>query len=202
MNTRIVILAKAPLPGLAKTRLIPALGEQGAARLAERMLRHTLSEAVAADLGPVELCVAPDADLSCWRDLPADFVLTDQGGGDLGQRMSAIAERVTPEQPVLLIGTDCPDLTRDRLRTAACALSCVDAVMVPASDGGYVLLGLKRFDHRLFNPIPWSTGQVADLTRQRIEALGWRLQELDTLHDIDDPEDLAHLPEFLNHQLN
>lgn len=197
MNIRIVILTKAPLPGLAKTRLIPALGEQGAARLAERMLHHTLSEAVATDLGPVELCVAPSADLACWQDLPAGVELTGQGDGDLGQRMAAIAERVTAVQPLLLIGTDCPALTRERLCAAASALARSDAVMIPANDGGYVLLGLKRFDPALFNQIPWSTDQVADLTRQRIAVLGWRLVELDMLYDIDEPEDLVHLPDHL-----
>ncbi|MBV1790668.1 TIGR04282 family arsenosugar biosynthesis glycosyltransferase [Marinobacterium sp. D7] len=197
MTTRIVILAKAPLPGLAKTRLIPVLGERGAAQLAERMLHHTLREACAADLGPVELCVTPDTDHPCWTSRPASVALSEQGGGDLGERMARIAARITAAGgPVLLIGTDCPALTADRLRRAAAALEQGDAVMTPAADGGYVLLGLNRFDLSLFRDIPWSTEQVAQLTRERTEALGWRLHELATLHDIDEAGDLVHLHDF------
>jgi len=202
MSTHIVILAKAPLPGLAKTRLVPALGEQGAAQLAERMLRHTLTEAAAADLGSLELCVTPDAAHPCWSDISSGVRLSEQGDGDLGRRMARAARRALAESDrVLLIGTDCPSLTRDRIKAAARALQHSESVMIPALDGGYVLLGLTAFNPSLFRDIPWSTDQVAHLTRRRVRALGWRLHELEALHDIDEPGDLAHLPAFLRARL-
>lgn len=198
MSFPVVVFAKAPLPGYAKTRLAPALGEQGAARLAERFLHSTLREACEADIGPVELCVAPDTEQACFRSLPAWVHLSNQGEGDLGARMARAAERrLALHTGVLLIGTDCPSLDVDQLRAAAQALVSNDCVMVPACDGGYVLLGLRRFSPDLFTDMPWSTDRVADLTRQRISQLGWSLQELAPLHDIDEPHDLIHLPDCL-----
>ncbi|WP_027854969.1 TIGR04282 family arsenosugar biosynthesis glycosyltransferase [Marinobacterium litorale] len=194
MTPKIVILAKAPLPGYAKTRLIPALGAEGAARVAERMLLHTLNEARAADIGPVELSVTPDSDDSYWQDLPSD-VLTGQGDGDLGERMARIAHRVTAEpRPVILIGTDCPALDRYRLREIAQQLQGRDAVLAPAHDGGYVALGLNAYASEVFQAIPWSTERVAELTRKRLRELGWQFHELEVMHDIDEPTDLIHLP--------
>ncbi|WP_432695595.1 TIGR04282 family arsenosugar biosynthesis glycosyltransferase [Marinobacterium sp. YM272] len=198
MNTALVVFAKAPLPGYAKTRLVPALGEKGAAQLAERLLQHTLARALAADTGPVELCVAPSSRLECWQGLPDGIQLSEQGEGDLGARMARVAQRsIAATGRVILIGTDCPSLGVDQLQAAARALNSSDCVMVPAKDGGYVLLGLNRFSNELFTAIPWSTDRVAALTRERIATLGWSLQELAPLHDIDEPEDLIHLPDAL-----
>jgi rSAM/selenodomain-associated transferase 1 len=194
---RVLIFARAPVPGEAKTRLIPELGREGAAQLARRMLLHTVAQAQAADLGPVELCVTPAAHTAVWAELElaADLSWSDQGAGDLGQRMGRAADRATrPGQPVLLIGTDCPQLDAEALRAAARALSNQDACIAPAADGGYALLGLNRCAQSLFTDIPWSTGRVAQITRQRIAALGWSLAELPQLHDIDEPEDLRWLP--------
>ncbi|HNC68026.1 MAG TPA: glycosyltransferase, partial [Thauera aminoaromatica] len=95
---------------------------------------------------------------------------------------------------VLLIGTDCPALDAACLRTAAEALDEVEAVIVPSFDGGYVLLGLRRFDPSLFEGIAWSTSTVAAATRVRLDALAWSYQVLPALQDIDVPADLVHLP--------
>jgi rSAM/selenodomain-associated transferase 1 len=186
--TRIVILAKEPVAGQAKTRLIPALGAEGAASLAREMLARTLEEAQATGL-EVELCGDPDP--AGWAEtrLPA-VRLSAQGDGDLGKKLARIAKRVLAEEPVLLIGSDCPELDAERLRGAAEALETHDAVIHPAHDGGYVLLGLRRFDRTLFEGIAWSTDRVAAETVARIEALGWTLHVGETLKDIDTPEDL------------
>ena len=184
--TQIIIFAKAPVPGEVKTRLIPALGAKGAAALAERMLADTCHEAVAAAVGPVELCLS-----GVPRGLPAGVALTDQGEGDLGARLWRAAERVGP--PLLLIGTDCPGLDRHRLRMAAEILGGHDALLHPAEDGGYALLGLNRLAPSLFADIAWSTDTVARDTVARVTALGWSLHVGDTLRDIDEPEDLVHL---------
>ena len=190
--SRIVILAKAPVPGKVKTRLIPALGAEGAARLAAEMLERTLAEAAAAGVGAVELCSDPAPDDVLWdryRDTP-DLV-ADQGTGDLGTRLARAARRVIGEgDRILLIGTDCPELDRDRLRAAGDALARHDAVIHPTDDGGYALLGLGRFDPSLFAGIAWSGPSVAAATIARIEALGWSLLIGETLRDIDEPADL------------
>lgn len=192
----VLVMAKAPLPGLAKTRLIPALGAAGAAALAARMLRHTLDEALAAGLGPVTLCAAPQASHPAFAEIARDERLTmaDQGEGDLGARMQRAFEAALPEHAgALLIGTDAPALDAAMLRAAHAALADRDAVIVPAHDGGYVLIGLRRVEPRLFEGMPWSTPQVLAITRERLQEAGLRWAELPALHDIDEPADLVHL---------
>ena len=192
MATRIVIFAKAPVAGRAKTRLIPVLGEIGAARLAQRMLADSVDHALAAGLAPPELCATPHPDDPSWvGHLPARVRLTDQGPGDLGQRLASAARRVIDGgERILLIGTDCPELDGKRLADAAAQLDDYDAMIHPAFDGGYVLLGLARTDPSLFTDIAWSTNTVAATTIARIRALGWSLFTGETLQDIDEPADL------------
>ncbi len=195
---RIVIFAKAPLPGLAKTRLIPALGALGAADLARQLLAHRLEAALAAEVGPVELCVTPPAAESVWRTFPVPKAVqwSDQGEGDLGARMARAARRtLAAGEPILLIGTDCPALDATELQHAASALQHADATLVPAFDGGYVLLGLNRFHPALFSGIAWSTNTVAAETMRRFHALDWTVHRRPTLHDIDEPADLQYLPD-------
>lgn len=191
-TTRIVIFAKAPVPGKVKTRLVPALGEEGAALLAQRMLADTVGRALAAGLANTELCAAPHpADPQWAGHLPDGVRLTYQGEGDLGQRLAAAAARVLDGgERVLLIGTDCPALDSPRLNEAAAALDRHDAVIIPATDGGYVLLGLSRTDPSLFADIAWSTDTVAETTIARIGLLGWSLSIGEPLNDIDEPSDL------------
>lgn len=194
---RIVIFAKAPLPGFAKTRLIPALGAQGAADLARRFLAHTLDAALAAQVGAVELCVGPAPADSVWQtfELSHPVQWTDQGEGDLGERMARAARRTLDAgESVLLIGTDCPELDAAQLRRAADALQRSEATLLSTHDGGYVLLGLNRFHPSLFSGIAWSTDSVAAETLSRMKALGWRVASHPTVHDIDEPSDLKWLP--------
>lgn len=199
VETRLIVFAKAPVAGLCKTRLIPALGAAGAARLAATMLAHAVQQAVASGVGEVELCVSPAPQDPLWTGLlpghPAVH-LSDQGSGDLGARMARAAQRALQAgRSALLMGTDCPALTAERLRAAADALRTHDAVMVPATDGGYVLLGLNRFDDRVFSDMAWSTATVAADTQRRFQRLGWSAATLAPLHDIDEPDDLRWLPE-------
>lgn len=195
---RIVIFAKAPLPGFAKTRLIPALGALGAAALAQRLLAHAVQQALESQVGVVELCVTPVASDAVWRTLsiPAGVQMTDQGEGDLGQRMARAAQRVLDGgEAVLLTGTDCPELKAAQLQQAARALQHADATLVPVVDGGYVLLGLNRFHASLFSDMVWSTDSVARVTLARLVQLAWRVETGPLLHDIDEPADLQWLPE-------
>jgi rSAM/selenodomain-associated transferase 1 len=204
LNTpRLVVFAKAPLAGMAKTRLIPALGAEGAARLAQRFLDHALAQALQAQVGAVELCMSPGPDDAAWQgvELPESVQCTDQGEGDLGERMARVVHRVTSEpqgQPILLMGTDCPALTAEVIAEATRQLACHDAVLVPVADGGYVLLGLRVECSEVFAAMPWSTPAVAAETLRRLALRGLRLWLGPTLHDIDEPADLFYLPRAWN----
>ena len=193
----VIVFAKAPVPGFAKTRLIPALGAQGAARLAERLLEETLRQALASAIGPVLLCCTPDASHAAFKRMAQRFAVTlsVQGEGDLGQRMCrALEAALEGHSRVVLIGTDAPGLDAAVLRLAADALLEHEAVFGPATDGGYTLVGLSRPAPGLFEGIAWSTPQVMLQTRERIVQQRLRHAELPELHDIDEPADLVHLP--------
>jgi uncharacterized protein len=198
---RVIVLAKAPLPGRAKTRLMPALGPAGAARLAARLLQHALQQALAAGLGQVELCGDPHGADPAFGAAATDGRLlhSAQGEGDLGQRMARALDRALHSAApggarALLIGTDAPGLDAAYLRQAALALDTADAVFGPAADGGYALVGLRRPLPRLFEAMPWSTAQVMATSRLRLAETGASHAELPLLHDIDEPADLVHLP--------
>jgi len=199
MTTALVVMAKAPVAGLAKTRLIPALGAEGAAFLAHRLLVHTLDEAAGLHVDHWELCVSPGIRHPAFEQAVARskgrLQLSLQGEGDLGCRMHRAFERVLQvHDKALLIGTDAPGLTTDILRLAEAALDDHEAVFVPAMDGGYELVGLTRPVPSLFHAMTWSTPQVLADTRLR----AWEAQvtwaELAPVHDIDEPADLIHLP--------
>lgn len=195
-NTLIIIFAKFPARGMAKTRLQPALGLEGASLMARQLLLHTIEQALATG-SSVELCVSPAPNDPCWQtlNLPESLQWSAQADGDLGLRMlTASQQALSKFEQVLLIGTDCPSLTEKLIQGAAHQLQQFDMVMIPASDGGYVLLGFKQIQADLFSDIEWSTASVAVVTRQRIKALNWTLALLDPLHDIDEPKDLKYLP--------
>lgn len=194
---RLIIFAKAPIAGFAKTRLIPALGEEGAARLAKKLLLNTVRNGLDAKFTLTELCVTPEPNNTIWKSLAIadDVVWSAQGEGDLGDRLARASQRAIDKgDSVLLIGTDCPQLTPSVLQDAATALENTNAVIIPATDGGYTLLGLKEFHPSLFEDIAWSTESVFVDTFRRLEKLQWRITVLQHLHDIDEPNDLQWLP--------
>ena len=190
----IAILAKAPVPGYAKTRLIPVLGADGAAALQAAMLKRTLAMALAAGIGPVTLWCAPDRSHPAFAEAAAQGVaLAEQPAGDIGQRMQAAMAAATTTGGVIVIGTDCPALTPGHLRQAAVALGGQDAVVIPAEDGGYVLLGLRQANAAVFAGVAWSTPQVMAQTRARLAAAGLRHAEFSPLFDVDRSSDLPRL---------
>ena len=195
----VIVFARAARPGTVKTRLIPLLGPEGSAKLHARMVEHSLAIARKAGVGPVELHCAPDCDDDFLRFCGDRYRagLRAQADGDLGARIAASASRALAEHAhVLLIGADCPALTARHLCQARQALlGGADAVLAPAEDGGYVLMGLSRFDARLFEDIAWGSDGVLQETRARLRALGWRWRELETLWDVDRPEDYERLVE-------
>ena len=187
----VAILAKAPVPGRAKTRLIPAIGAHAAAVLQERLTDRAVETACAADVGPVTLWCSPTLDQASFQELAWRFpvVLKQQPDGDLGDRMlGAIAAQ---NGPTLVIGTDCPALSAEHLRAAAQALDDADIVLIPAEDGGYVLIGARAVHLELFSGIAWGTPKVLTETRARTTALGFKAVELPTLWDVDTEADLA-----------
>lgn len=195
-GNRTLVFAKAPQPGRAKTRLIPALGEAGAAQLHGRLVYRAIRTALGAEAGDVELCCAPDRDHPFFACAAAQFPITLAGqvGHDLGARMANALRHRLGQGNVVLIGSDCPALASADIRAAYGALEGgADAVFVPAEDGGYVLIGLRRFDFRVFSGIEWGTDQVMRTTRARLAQVGWRWRELGTLWDVDRPEDLERL---------
>jgi uncharacterized protein len=198
---RVVVFARAPTPGEAKTRLIPALGRAGAAALHRRLVRHSLRAAADARIGPVELWCTPDTTDPFFRECERSFgvSLHAQGGGDLGARMQrALESALARSRHAILAGSDVPALSAQYFRDADQALVQGDDVVIgPAEDGGYVLIGLSRCDPELFRGIPWGGSQALAETRRRIAALGWRVIELPALWDVDRPEDLERLPEGL-----
>ena len=198
----IAVLAKAPLPGFAKTRLIPALGADGAASLQARLVERAVATACAARIGRVTLWATPEESDPLFRAMSAHFgvELARQGGGDLGARM--LAAIAAANAPALVIGTECPALTCDHLRTAAGILrSGADAAIIPTEDGGYALIGLRAPAPALFSDMRWSSPGVMDETRRRLRALGLTWQEPVTLWDVDRPEDLERLREIGLHHL-
>ena len=190
----IAILAKAPVPGFAKTRLGSILTADGAAELQARFIKQAVATASAADVGPVFLWADPDAAHPIFGQLAADhrIVLRSQSGGDLGARMLAALSEAGGS--ALVIGVDCPALTAEHLRVAADVLrDGTDAVLLPAEDGGYVLIGMRAPQPELFVDMAWSTDTVGWETRRRMARLGLCWREPARLWDVDLPADLQRL---------
>ncbi len=199
---RVLVFAKAPVPGEVKTRLIPALGAQGAAELHRRLVHRALAVATAADLGAVELWCAPDSGHAFFQECRDTHgcALRIQCPGDLGQRMRhALESEGDTGFPAMLLGSDAPGLDSGRLRAAARLLeACGQGVVVPALDGGYVLIGLGRPAALLFEGIRWGTDEVLARTRAQAVEAGLLLVETEPCADIDRPEDLDHcLPNLI-----
>jgi len=197
----IAVLAKAPVPGLAKTRLAPALGDDGAAALQERLTARAVATACAAETGPVTLWATPDPSHASFRALAERYpiALATQPDGDLGARMLTAIRAANG--PTLVIGTDCPALAPDHLLAAATHLrNGIDAVLIPADDGGYVLIGMRKPQPAPFADMTWSTDTVAAETRRRMARLNLSWREPARLWDVDRPEDLARLDPSLKPQ--
>ncbi len=180
----VIVFARAPVAGAVKTRLIPRLGAEGAARLQRRLIRAALETARA--FGEVELhATRPHAWL---RTLGVP--LRRQRGRDLGERMHFALKRRT----AILIGADAPELRPADLR---CALRWLqggtDVVLAPAEDGGYALIGARRIDARIFDGVRWGGADVLQQTLQNISKAGLRYRLLRTVWDVDRPQDVARI---------
>ena len=188
----VALMARAPAPGKAKTRLIPRLGATGAARLHAAMTRHALQEIVGSGL-PATLWCDPDADHPFFAECARDFgvALRSQPSGDLGERMLAIFEAA--EGPLLLMGSDCPTIDARFLFDCARSLKRNAVVIAPTADGGYGLIGLRAPLGDLFRDMPWGTDAVMAITRERLLAGKIDLAETPVIWDVDTSDDLARL---------
>ncbi len=198
MSACVVVYAKAPIPGEAKTRLIPAIGAENAAMLHAALVERALENATRSKFS-VELCCAPDADSPFFEDCADewDCTLSDQGPGDLGERMLRTFDELLGEFPrVAIIGADCPAVLQKHICAAISALDQNDVAIIPAEDGGYVLIAAKRTHPRMFSGIDWGTDQVLKQQCAVLEKAGLMYTLLAPLWDIDRPEDLARLAEL------
>jgi len=185
----IALFAKYPVPGEVKTRLIPALGAQGAAVLHRQLVESTL-EVIGRTGLPCVLYFsgAEREEFAQW--LGPQIALAPQGYGDLGARLARVPA------PTILLGADIPDVTPAHLIAAEKAMDQAEVVIGPAADGGYYLLGYRKRVDYLFADMEWGVGTVRAETIRRLEERGTSWRELAMLHDCDRPEDLARWPDL------
>jgi rSAM/selenodomain-associated transferase 1 len=190
MTASLLVFAKAPEPGLVKTRLAASVGAAAAADLYRVLAERVLAQTAPMGAEYVRVVVADGIDAArSW--FPGE-VCVPQAPGDLGARMAAAAAWAfgRGDERVVLVGTDVPGLGRAHVRAALQALDQHDLVLGPAMDGGYYLIALRRPQPELFEGIAWSTRAVFEATLARARRLGLRVTRLSSLGDIDTLEDL------------
>ena len=192
----LIIFTRYPEPGKTKTRLIPLLGEEGAATLQRQMTEQKLAEVnQLLTFYPLSVEVhfsgGNESLMQEWLGL--NWVYRRQSEGDIGDRMASAfqASFAAGMNAVVLIGTDCPELNAPLMTEAFQLLRQHDLVLGPALDGGYYLIGLRRLIPELFTGIPWSTAEVLQQTLSISQRLGLSVAKLPLLSDVDRPEDLS-----------
>lgn len=192
---QVAVFAKAPIPGEVKTRLVPLLGAADAAELHATLVRRALATAREARVGPVTLWCTPDTGHPFFAACASAFgvVLHEQRGGHLGERMARAFEKLLAAGAALLVGSDCPALRAEDLRAAAGSLATHDAVIQPAEDGGYVLVGLARAMPEIFESVRWGEASVMRDTRTSLRRCGATWREMPVRWDVDRPEDYRRL---------
>lgn len=192
-DTTVCLFAKPPRAGEAKTRLVPALGAEGAAALAGAFLEDTWALLASLPWARPVLS-SPVAWPAALLPSPAPQVWL-QGEGDLGTRLERILARALQQLPLALaLGADSPGLPPGHLAQARAALADVDAVLGPSADGGFYLLGLRRaLPPGALAGLPWSAPDTLLHTEARLRALGLSVALAPPYFDVDTPEDLAHL---------
>ena len=198
LTDQLTIFTRYPEPGLTKTRLISALGEEGAAALQKELTEKTIQKieqlVKTSTIEPV-ICFEGGDLVSMQNWLGPDRIYKPQGHGDLGEKLKkAFGDAFAAgAQRVVTIGCDCPGLSRKIVGRAFDALYMKDLVLGPATDGGYYLIGIKYSIDALFEDIPWGTDKVLEKTICLAQQLGLSIEILEELHDIDRPEDLIYL---------
>lgn len=193
-----LVFAKPPRAGVAKTRLSPALGPEGAAALADALFEDTWSR-ISSLRWARPVLVTPEPDAAEWRSARAAS-RWPQGDGDLGERLARALERALADGSggAIAVGTDSPGLPAELLEAAREALERSDAVLGPCDDGGFYLLALRRCPPGLLDDLPWSTDSTFDRTRERLLERGFSVEVLPGWFDVDGPEDLAKLQQRID----
>lgn len=189
----ILVFAKAPVAGQVKTRLVPYITAGQAASLHEELTRDRLHICTSADLCDVQLWCSPDTDHPFFSDCSRRYGvrLHTQTGNDLGERMAAALEAMLGQyKKIIITGTDAPALDISTIDEAVNRLEHSDIVLVPAEDGGYVLLAASKHHQGLLTDVPWGTENVLASTLRNIERLGLNYSLLGECWDVDRPEDL------------
>jgi rSAM/selenodomain-associated transferase 1 len=196
-DAKILVFCKAPIPGTVKTRLLSVLNPCEAADLYRKLARRMLDCAIDSSLADVELWCFPDVSHTLFQQYEDRGVpLFQQQGTDLGERMYQAALHSLAQEgvsKVLIIGADCPTLDEHYLETALSKLDDHDAVLGPAEDGGYGLIGLRKADPAVFSDITWSTSEVCADTCKKMNKLNYNWSLLPLIWDVDRPEDLTRL---------
>lgn len=200
-KNKLLIFTKSPNLGEVKTRLQPVYSQEQSLTVHKNLLENTLALTKKLDGVDVELCCSPDRTtaffLECENNFPVK--LENQYGKDLGERMAfSFSVALQTSEKVIIIGTDCPEISEHYINEAFLALDDVDAVIGPAVDGGYVLLGLRKFAIEIFSGISWGSDTVFIQTENVFNELSWSYTELGIMHDVDRPEDLQRYPKLLN----
>jgi uncharacterized protein len=195
MTEILIIFSRYPEAGKTKTRMIPALGAEGAAELQRKMTERTLAMAIALGASrKVAIAIHfAGGNLPLMQQwLGADLNYIPQVAGDLGQKMQSAFDLAfaSGHQRVVIIGTDCPDLDQAILTKAFNSLLHHDLVLGVAEDGGYYLIGLNHPIPQLFQQIAWGTEQVLNQTSKIAQQLNLQVDYLATLADVDRPQDL------------
>lgn len=180
----LITFVKNPRLGEVKTRLAQTMGEHKALQIYLALLDHTRQ---VCEQVPAQRYLYYSQFIDRQDNWPNDrFHKAIQPPGDLGTRMATAFETVLQQhQKAIIIGSDCATLRPEIITLAFAKLDTADFVLGPALDGGYYLLGMRQFTRELFTQMPWSTPEVADITRHRIHQLGYSLAEVDQLSDID-----------------
>lgn len=195
----LIVFAKSPVPGQVKTRLMPQFSAHQASIIHQQLLEFTVSTVRKLKAVDLQLHCAPDDQHPFFNYLKSIYRLPlfRQLEGDLGQRMSqALFNALLEYKKVLLIGSDAPSISISYLEQAYKALDNNDIVLGPAEDGGYVLVGLTRPQPMMFDQIDWGSERVLQQTIERLEPAFPVL--LDTLWDVDLPEDVERFKKMLN----
>jgi rSAM/selenodomain-associated transferase 1 len=202
---QLTIFTRYPEPGQAKTRLIDALGEDGAAALQKKLTEETVQKIdqllKTSTIEPVIYFEGGDL-VSMQKWLGPDRRYKQQTDGDLGEKLTEAFDDAfaAGAQRVVTIGCDCPGLSKDHIYRAFDALYLKDLVLGPATDGGYYLIGLKRPLDELFKNIPWGTDKVLETTVSLAQQLCVTFEILEELYDVDRPEDLKHIDNYTSPQ--
>ncbi len=192
---KLIIFTKYPTPGKVKTRMISALGEKGAANLHKRLLDFTLntvqlfSTRQQVDI-EIEFVGCGLRKMQRWLGPAKSYA--KQVGDDLGKKMNQAFIKGFEQgaDKILIIGTDCPEMTVDDLICGFEKLDHADLVLGPAFDGGYYCIGLKAPTPQIFNDIAWGSDCVFDQTMAKAAQRGSIVRLLPKHHDIDRPADL------------